>query len=232
MMRPARRCVLALLCLACGFAPAHAQRSLLGPGAAFVAAGGTRVETSELDDWLAARSYPTFGRAAVALGLGGYRTLSNGVMLGVEAQGLIIGSESHEDGVIGLGGGYATLGVGYAFEVSPRVRFYPRLGVGPGGMALWVEEDERPDFDDALAGGPPGADRSPNLSRDGVVVDLGAGAELLFARSGGVLVGLRAGYLMGPLTDRWETYESEVSGGPHASIAGPYVRILAGWGWR
>ena len=64
----------------------EAQSALLGPGAAFMGGGISGIGTGELDDRLAERGYPTFGGTAAAVSGGGYRILSNGVMLGAEEQ--------------------------------------------------------------------------------------------------------------------------------------------------
>ena len=217
--------------LAGSAAPAAAQLDLLGPGAGFVSIGAAHLSTGELDDWLSARDYPTFGRTAVSIGLGGYRILSSGVMLGFEAQGFVIGDADHQDGEMGLGGGYATLGAGYAVDVSPRLRIYPRVGLGPGGMALWFQGADTLDFEEVVAERAPAPGRDPNLARDGLVLDLGAGAEFIPAGRSGPMIGVRVGYLTGPFTSTWEMYEHSVSGGPDASIAGPYARVVVGWAW-
>ena len=133
--------VLALLFVVGGAAPAHAQAALLGPGAAYLGIGASGMATGELDDALAARGYPTFGRTALAVNLGAYRILSSGVMLGAEWHGLIMGEQAHHENEVGLGGGYGTLGIGYMMKVSPRARLYPRIGLGGGGMGLWIEND-------------------------------------------------------------------------------------------
>lgn len=217
-----------------GVESAQGQQGLLGPGAAFFAAGPSGIATGELDDRLAARGYPTFGRTATALGLGAYRTLASGVMLGAEWHGLVIGEEAHEGRVAGLGGGYATVGAGYAVELSPRARVYPRLGLGAGGLALWIESPgDTVDFDEVLADPRPAPGRQPVLSRDGVVVDLGAGAEFL-PRGRGLLVGVRLGYLAASFGSNtsWQLYEQTATGGPPATIAGPYLRVVVGGAWR
>ena len=214
---------------------AEGQQALLGPGAAFVAAGVSGMATGELDDRLAARGYPTFGRTATSLGIGAYRLLRSGVMLGGEAHGLIVGEETRGGRVAGLGGGHATLGVGYAVRLSPRARVYPRLGIGAGGLAMWIESAaDTVDFDDVLADPRPVAGRQPVLSRDGVVLDLGAGAELLpGGRGGGPLIGVRLGYLAAQFGSRadWQLHERTARGGPAATIAGPYVRVVIGGAW-
>lgn len=239
MARMGRRAVPTALCaLALGFGDAgtaDAQQALLGPGAAYLTAGVSGIATGELEDRLAARGYPTFGRAATALGIGAYRTLRSGVMLGGEAHGLIMGEERHEDRTVGLGGGYATLGVGYMVPLSPRARIYPRLGLGAGGLGLWIESaPDMVDFDEVLADPQPERGRQPVLSRDGLVVDLGAGAELLpSGRGRGALIGLRLGYLLTRFGAgaNWQLYDRTASGGPAATIAGPYVRVVVGGAW-
>lgn len=224
--------VLALAFGAGRVASAEAQADLLGPGGGFISVGAARIATGELDDRLSERGYPTFGRTAVTVGLGAYRILPGGVMLGGEFNGLIIGEEAHAGREVGLGGGSATLGIGYVVDLSPRARVYPRLGLGVGGMALWSESQDTVDFEEVLAGETPAADREIVLSRDGVVVDVGAGAEFLPHGRRGPLIGLRAGYLMGPLASAWGSDERTVIGGPDASISGPYLRVTVGWAWR
>lgn len=220
---------------AAGAGPAEGQQRLLGPGAAFISAGVSGIATGELDDRLAARGYPTFGRTATSLGFGAHRVLRSGVMLGGEFNGLVIGEETHLGRDVGLGGGYATLGVGYAVQLSRRARVYPRLGLGPGGMALWIETGaDTVGFDEVLADPRPLPGRQPVLSRDGVVLDLGAGAEFLpGGRGRGPLIGLRLGYLLaafGSGSD-WQLYEYTAGDGPAASIAGPYLRVVVGGAW-
>jgi hypothetical protein len=232
--RTTRARLLALaLCLG-GARPAAAQQALLGPGAAYVAAGISGIATAELDARLAARGYPTFGRTATALGVGAYRLLASGLMLGGEVHGLVVGEETRQGRVAGLGGGHATLGVGYAVRLSPRARVYPRLGLGVGGLALWIESAaDTVRFDDVLADPRPDPGRRPVLSRDGAVLDLGVGAELL-PGGRGALIGVRAGYLaarFGP-ESRWQLHEGTAVGGPGASISGAYVRVVIGGAWR
>ncbi len=224
--------LLALAFGGAGAASARAQADLLGPGAGFIAVGSSRIATAELDEWLAGRGYRAFGRTAVTVGLGGYRILSSGLMLGGEFNGLIMGEEPHDGGEVGLGGGSATLGVGYMVNLSPRVRVYPRLGVGVGGMGLWVEHADTVDFEEVLSGETPVPAPETSLSRDGAVLDLGAGAEFLPRGRGGPVIGLRAGYLAASFTGPWDSYERTAIGGPDASISGPYARVTVGWAWR
>jgi hypothetical protein len=154
-------------------------------------------------------------------------------MLGLEANGLVMGERPHEGGEVSLGGGYATLGVGYVVNLSPQARVYPRVGIGVGGLGLSIDTEDPVDFDDVLANPRPVAGRQPSLSRSGMVFDIGAGLELLRASGDfGPIVGLRLGYLAAPFHSSWRRYEREAIGGPDASIAGPYVRVILGGAWR
>ena len=215
------------------------ERESRGAVVGYFAAGVSRIATGELDERLAARGYPAFGRTAAAVAVGAYGILPGGVMLGAEWHGLIMGDEAHEGRTVGLGGGYGTIGAGYDVELSPRVRIYPRLGIGGGGMGVWMQrEGEAVGFDEVLADPDRHAAladsaRSAVLSHGGMVVDLGAGAEFLPGGWGrGLLIGLRLGYLAAPSTTSWGLYERPVSGGPAASVSGPYVRLIVGGGPR
>src|SRR5688500_16607928 len=130
-MRMTRAVVLALTFGAGAVRPVAAKgQELLGAGAAYLGAVGSAIGTAELDDRLTARGYPAFGSSAVALNLGAHIILPGGLTAGAEWNGLIIGDAAHQGRDVGIGGGYGTLGLGYVVELSPRVRVYPRLGLG------------------------------------------------------------------------------------------------------
>lgn len=204
-------------------------------GAAFLGAGVSGVGTGDLDDRLAARGYPTFGRAATGITLGAYHILPGGLTVGGEWHGLIIGDAVHQGRDVGIGGGYGTLGLGYMFELSPRTRVYPRIGLGGGALGLWLESDSVVGFDEVLADPRPvpDPDRQPVLSRGSVVMDIGVGAELLPGGVGsGLMMGVRVGYLAAPSSRDWQLYDNDVSGGPTVTLAGPYIRGVIGIGRR
>ncbi len=201
----------------------------------FFAAGVSGISTGELNNRLAASGHPTFATTGRAFNIGAYRLLRSGLMLGGEWHYITLGDQEHEGRAVGLGAGYATLGIGYAVRLSPRVRFYPRLGLGVGGMGLWTEDENdgethAVDFDGWLAN-PNGDPDQSTLSQGSMAVDLGAGAELLLGRRGanGPLLGLRVGYLATPFDRGWTLDGRSVSGAPAATVAGPYARVVIGW---
>lgn len=235
MTRIGREVRTAALMLALGLgasAPAAAQQSeFLRIGAGFIGVGVSGIATGGLDDHLTARGYPAFGRTASAVSLGGYGILPGGLTLGGELHGLIIGDEDHDGRTVSLGGGYGTLGLGYLVELSPRTRIYPRIGIGGGGFGMSFESDSTVvDFDDALDDSEPEPLlRDPVLGKTSAVLDLGLGAELLPGGVGrGLMIGVRLGYLAVPFSSDWYLLDNEVRGGPDATIAGPYIRLLIG----
>jgi hypothetical protein len=165
--------------------------------------------------------------------------MGKGLLLGSEWTGLIKGSQEHNGRTVWLGGGYGTLGAAYAIAVSPRVRVYPRIGLGAGGLGLTFESiEDTVAFDDVLAD--PDAEAGltrgfqPTLTRSHAVIDIGGAAEFLPSRSGrGALMGVRIGYVIAPATSDWELNHRPVSNGPGATIGGPYIRFTLGVGaWR
>lgn len=213
---------------------ARAQQALLGAGAAYLSSGSSSVETSDLDARLRAGGYPTFGEKALNAGIGGYRLFTNRWMLGAEITGLAFKETAQNGREYGLGGGYATLGVGYARQLSPRVRIYPRVGLGAGGITLWVQEADTATFDFILANPQPVPARERLLSRDGGVIDLGGGLEFLSRRDHGWLLGLRAGVILSSFGDdtNWWTQNGAATNGPPASITGAYLRFILGGAWN
>ena len=222
-----------LIGLAVLSSPAAAQASLLGPGAAFISTGRASIDTKELDARLDARGYPTFGQSATSVGIGGYRILPNHVVLGAEITGLNAGKQLHLGQHVGLSGGYATLGVGYMKQISPRLRWYPRFGFGAGGLTVWIRNAVGQPFDSVLANPHPVPTRDRLLTRSGPAVDLGVGFEFLTRRDHGFLIGLRTGLLGGggDKDGSWWTQNGTVTEGPKASIGGAYLRLVIGGAW-
>ena len=219
----------------CAASPAFAQGGdLLGAGAAYLGIGASGISTGKLDDRLAANGYPTFGTSATGVNMGAHLILPGGITVGAEWHGLIIGDATHAGRDVGIGGGYGTLGIGYVRELSPRLRVYPRFGLGAGGMGLWFQGGGgEVDFDDVLANPQPTEEvDEPVLSTASAVIDLGLGGEVLPGGWGkGLMLGVRLGYLAAFNTE-WSLRNQDVTAGPDANIGGPYIRATIGIGWR
>jgi hypothetical protein len=228
---------LAVLSLVVSTAPSAGAQWFNGGG--YIGLGVARTATGELDEALEASGYPAFGRGAAAVGIGAYMTVANKVLLGGEWNGIIKGNQEHQGRAMFLGGGYGTLGAGYVVNVSPRLRVYPRLGLGGGGLGLTFDSVEPSLGFDEVLDDPDGQAAQtepfqPSLSRGHGVVDVGAGAEFLPSRNGrGTLLGVRFGVVLASSSGSWEFRNRQVTGGPAATIAGPYIRLVFGAGaWR
>jgi hypothetical protein len=228
-----------LIVLALCASVAGTARAQWFQGAGYFGLGPAATATNDLDDLLASRGYPRFGRSAVNVGIGGYATVASRAMFGFEWNGIIKGEQEHQGRTVFLGGGYGTLGLACAFQLSPRLRVYPRLGLGIGGLGLSFETGEDTvEFNEVLEDPDREADLSrgfyPSLTREHGVMDVGAGAEFLPSRGGrGPLIGLRLGYVVGGSQTNWRLNRRAVSGGPAAAVAGPYMRMVIGLGaWR
>lgn len=208
-----------------------------------VAGGWSGPALEEVDDRLAGRRYPRLAGQVHSATLGGYRTLGRGILIGAEWNGLLIGQGTGAGGRgVGMGGGYATVAVGLATDISPRIRILRRLGFGLGGIGLWFEGEDSPEqpteirFDEVLENPDrflmPG-NEPLTLSRDGVVIDLGVEMEVAVRPAGrSPVLGIRVGYLAEPWPGSWHLKGAEVIDAPAASIDGPYLRIFTGLGGR
>ena len=224
--------ILALV-LALGLIPPLGAQAARTGYSAFVGAGASSVRTGTLDDQLAANGYPTFGNSGPSVNLSAYRLFSRGLMLGGEWHFIDMGNGRYQGREVGLGAGYGTLGFGFAVSPASRVRLYPRLGIGVGGMGLWRENvltATSVALDDWLAA--PSSDPAyVTLSQASMVLDFGAGAEVALRRRGlaGPVLGLRFGYVATPFDQGWTVDGRAVTGAPESTVAGPYFRVLLGW---
>lgn len=122
-----------------------------------------------------------------------------------------------------------------AVHSGENIRIYPVAGIGAGGIDLEIVERATASFDEVL--GNPG--RGSKLSKSGFLLNLAIGAEKIIGLEGsgrgGIILGIRAGYIVAPVKGGWEIGTFEIPGGPGISLQGPYVRVLIGagsWGRR
>jgi hypothetical protein len=99
---------------------------------------------------------------------------------------------------------------------------------------MWIENnDDSIPFDDVFANPKPASNKETILSRDGFVADLGAGIEFLSGRRHGAMFGIRIGYLVAPFDSAWDLVDTgKASGGPDATIGGPYIKVVIGGAWK
>lgn len=207
-------------------APPSDERRQVG-GAGFFAIGTNVTDIGPLNDRLRAAGYPTFSSEMVSIGGGGYGVVANRFLLGGEGYGLLTGDAGYQGRTVSVGGGYGLFTLGYLAHAGPHLRAYPQIGLGGGGLRMEISSTGADDFDDVLDN----PSRSASVGTASMVVSLGAGLEYHVRGHGeeaGFSIGLRAGYLFSTLRSDWQLDESSLSGGPDASMGGPFIRLILG----
>jgi hypothetical protein len=227
-------CLLALAGFVFGSAvPAQAQDE---PGASpketeaekrgYFAVGVNAIDLAPLNDRLSANGYPTFSTELLSISGGQYRVVADRLVLGAELTGLLTPNQGFQGRDVFVGGGYGLFSLGYLIQPASRFRAYPLAGIGAGGLLLSIGDDGAEEFDDVLED----PNRSATLSKGSILVSLGAGLEYQFGQPGGdgVRLGLRGGYLLSVLDSDWQLDQDRLSGGPDATMQGPFLRLTVG----
>lgn len=228
--------------------PLLAQDGLPGGRGAFQV-GFQGSDLDALNTRLVGAGLPSFDDGFVTLGGFGLGRVGR-VLIGGEGHGLLPREEDSADGDLRtrLTGGYGLFNLGYLAHSGRRLDVYPILGIGGGGMSLEIIERSAPTFDDVLAD----PARSSRLTSGTFLVSAALGADLRLGGAdrrtrrdrrrhddddddghrGGLLVGIRAGWLWAPGDTDWELDTlNDVSNGPAAGPEGLYVRVsIGGWG--
>lgn len=205
-----------------------AEASMEEKGAGFFAVGTQFTDLGPLNNRLADAGYPTFASEMVSLGGGGYGVVADRLMLGGAGHGLITADGTFEGRTVSVGGGYGLFTLGYLFRPTPKLRVYPQAGLGGGGLQLEIgSTGDADEFDDILEN----PNRSATVGQAGLLVSLGGGLEYRFGEpggDGGVLLGLRAGYVISALNSDWQLDEGSLGSGPDATMQGPFIRLTIG----
>ena len=199
-------------------------------GAGFFSIGTQFTDLGSLNNRLAEAGYPTFTSEMLSLGGGGYGVVANRLLLGGEGHALTTTDGTFQGRTVSVGGGYGLFTLGYLFRPTSNLRAFPLAGVGGGGLQLEIESTGDPNNFDEILNNP---NRSATVGRASLLVSLGGGIEYQFGppgKSGGVRLGLRAGYVISALNSDWQLDENSLSGGPDATMQGPFIRLTIGGG--
>lgn len=219
----------ALLLSALLLAPPAAAQFGSGSTVTYGSVGTNFVDTDDLSGRLDGAGYGALEPGGVGIGTATYQFRGRFVG-GVE--GHTTGSERTELGGVEtkVSGRYALLNVGYDVVGSETLKAYPLLGVGYGDLTLRLAPLADADFDGVLAA----PDRGASLSKRGFLFNAGVGGDLIVPfrtsdeAASGLALGVRAGYLAAVGGADWELFST--ANAPDASLSGPYVRLLFGFG--
>ncbi|MSR82913.1 MAG: hypothetical protein EXS58_08300 [Candidatus Latescibacteria bacterium] len=205
--------------------------------------GAGQMDTGELNTILGKAGYSVLTRSPlndmsnsyISFGLGTHGVI-NGVLIGWELNGLTSRETTNAASTyrVTLGGGYGFVNVGYLAYSMEGLDIYPMIGIGGGGVHLRMASRRTLSFPQVVAS----PDQAVDLNTGGFLLNPSLGLDYMLSLSGdekrenGVIFGLRLGYVLSPLTGAWKVDQTDVAGGPQASVAGPYVRLTVGLGSR
>jgi hypothetical protein len=131
-----------------------------------------------------------------------------------------------------LGGGVGTFDFGYLVVNREKVRVFPLLGVGGGGYGIHITENNSV----SAAGIRADPSREVNISQGGFVFDLSLNLNVIPVLNynekdrsyGGLMTGLKVGYLYGLPSSDWRFSGGDITGGPDFGLNMFYVKLIVG----
>ena len=201
-------------------------------GCGYFSTGVNFFNLSKLNDKLKNSGYPELSSNFWAFGGGGYGIVYNRFIIGGEGYGFG-DTASNSQYKVSLGGGYGFFNFGYLLFSSSSIKLYPLLGIGGGGLTLkLIPKSNNLKFNELLSD----PKRMSTLSNGFLLVNLGLGMDYLLPLAenkdgkGGVLLGIRVGYILCPAKGDWGVEDIEVSDVPSLDFSGFYFRIVIGGG--
>jgi hypothetical protein len=226
-----------LECLALSFSPAYGH---LGrkEGRGYFMVGKSFLDMDELNTRLKENGYATFSDSPVSLGAGGHGIVRDRFVIGGEGHALLSRTEESTIGGVDYGSrlsaGYGFFDVGVLAMRAGGLDVYPMLGLGGGGVSLDIRQSRIGSFEDLLED----PDRSATLSTWSFLINLGLGIDYLAVLGegrngeGGIVIGLRSGYIFSPFNGDWDFKGETLPGGPEPGLNGAYIRLTIGGGGR
>ena len=200
--------------------------------------GGNQLDMDDLNVRMKDNGYTEFSDNYLSLGGGGHAIINDKIVLGGEGHALLGRTKSSTLGVTDYGSklsaGYGFFDLGYMLLRAGGLDAYPLLGIGGGGISMNIIQSEIGSFDDILAD----PDRGAKLSTWDFLINIGLGIDYLYVLGGGemgeggLVLGLRGGYIFSPFEGDWKFEGETLPGGPDLGITGPYIRLtIGGGGW-
>ncbi len=199
-------------------------------GTGFFSIGYGNHPTGKLENFLPQGS-PGLSVHHLSTGGGGYFMI-NDLIIGGSGNGIkgeSISTDSFEANTIG---GTGFFNIGYRVASSKKLNFFPLLGIGGGGLGIEINETEALNPDDIRNN--PG--RTIEIDQSGLLFDfslnmewypLGTGNENGY---GGLLTGLKVGYVYQPFETEWEYDGNDINNPPDYNFSGVYARLVIGFG--
>jgi hypothetical protein len=156
----------------------------------------------------------------------------NKLAIGGTGSAIIGNGMKTSDLKVSYGGGYGTFDLGYMIINKERFKIYPLFGLGGGGYGIKISSNQDLSVND-ISSNPK---REIDLSVGSFVMDVSLNLNALPLvhydaidnSYGGLMTGVRVGYVYGFPTSDW-TYEGgDVNDGPNFGINMFYVKLVIG----
>jgi hypothetical protein len=204
-------------------------------GMGYFSAGYQHPNLSALNKALTREGFGAVPENYITFGGGGHSIIKN-VVIGGEGHSFS-GKHTWTDRPGGpvetaLDGGYGLFNIGYVVTAKKGLLVYPMLGIGGGGLTLDVSDaPQGATFENMLRNHQQGV----KLENGGFLLNFQLAADYMMQGNekgrGGLLVGIRGGYMLAPgQWDNWTWNDATIGDGPDASLSGPYVRLTFGAG--
>lgn len=221
-------CLLSILALT-GIAQDDENTNYSG-GVGFFSIGYGNHPTGKLENFLPEGS-PGLSVHHLNTGGGGY-FMVNDLIIGGSGTGITgetFTTDSFEANTIG---GTGFFNIGYRVASSNQLNFFPLLGIGAGGLGIEINENKNLKPKDIREN--PG--RTIKIDQSGFLVDLSLNLEWypLSGDSkdevGGLMTGLKVGYVYQPFENDWEYAGGSISNPPDYNFSGFYAQLNLGLG--
>ena len=200
---------------------AYAQQPLQAGGSGYFGIGVNWVQVGELSRQLQNAGYGELRSWMVGIGGGGTGRIRR-LLIGGEGYGLVEQKAAAMGKEARLSGGYGFFTLGYTVAEPAGVSLALLGGIGGGSLGLSLVRDSTIGFGELLAN-PAGA---VELRTGGWLLQAGVVAEAVFAR--GLLLTVRAGWILPLGWSGFEIGDRAVAGAPKATLGGAYVRVGIG----
>jgi hypothetical protein len=170
------------------------------------------------------------------LGGGGSAIINNWV-IGGEGFSFMTPTVESNDLKASINGGMGFFNLGYVLYGNNGILLQPFLGIGGGGGSLTYALDEDLDVQDVQ-----NSFTQTEVEWGGFLGQVGLSAQYVFpseaeedrdepgSERGGFVLGLRAGYILSPPSDRFEYFGGDIDGGPDYFFNGGFFRLTLGFG--
>lgn len=199
-------------------------------GAGSFQIGYGNFQTNKLQNFLPAGA-PSLGNHHLTVGGGGYAMINDFIIggSGFSITGETVSTSNLE---ANASGGAGFFNVGYRVAGGKALNVYPLLGIGGGGLGMEINQTANLTTSDIRSN--PG--RAITIEQSGWLFDLSMNLEWYPIAGGnendygGLMAGLKVGYLYQPFADDWEYEGGDISNTPNFNLSGFYVQLTLGAG--